>query len=84
MDAFSLPGKNKRTPGKSDDNIFEQFMNRYPISSERCVNREVTVSSQLEVGRESSGVALEGPCPVSLHHRMEVTVKAKMAIWKLT
>ena len=60
---FRYPEKNKRTPRKSDDNIFEQFMNRYPISSERCVNREVTVSAQLEVGRESSGVALEGCCP---------------------
>lgn len=83
MDAFSLVEK-KRTTRKSDDNIFDQFMNRYPISSERCVNREVTVSPQLEVGREWSGVALEELCSVSLHHRMEVTVKAKTAIWKHT
>ena len=81
MNAFSLAGKNKRTPGKSDDNIFDQFMNRYPISSERSVNREVTVSPQLEVGRESSGVAFEELCPLNLHHRMEVTIIAKMAIW---
>ena len=59
-------------------------MDRYPISSERSVNREVRYSPQLEVGRESSGVALEELCPVSLHHRMEVTVKAKLAIWKHT
>ena len=64
--------------------LFDQFMNRYPISSERLVNREVTVSPQLEVGRESSGVALEELCLLSLHHRMEVTVKAKLAIWKHT
>ena len=63
MDAFSLAGK-KRTAGKSDDNIFEQFMNRYPISSERCVNREVTGRPQLEVSRESSDVALAELCPV--------------------
>ena len=31
------------------------------------MNREVTVSPQLEVGRESSVVALEELCPVSLH-----------------
>ena len=83
MDSFSLAEK-KRTAGKSDDNIFDQLMNRYPISSERSVNWEVTGSPQLEVGRESSSVALEELCPVSLHHRMEVTVKAKMAIWKHT
>ena len=83
MDAFSLAGK-KRTAGKSDDNIFDQFMNRYPISSERSVNREVTVSPQLEVGRESFGVTLEELCPRSLDHKMEVTVKAKMAIRKNT
>ena len=83
MDAFSLAEK-KRTARKSDDNIFDQFMNRYPISSERCVNREVTGSPQLEVGRVSSSVALKELCPVGLHHRMEVTVKAKMAIRKHT
>ncbi|KAK2567145.1 hypothetical protein P5673_008949 [Acropora cervicornis] len=80
---FSLAAK-KRTDGKSDDNICDQFKVRYPISSERSVNRKVTVSPQLEVGRESSGVALEELCPVSLHHRMEVTVKARMAIRKHT
>ena len=83
MDAFSLVEK-KRTARKSDDNIFDQFMNRYPISSKRCVNREVTGSPQLEVGGESFGVAFEELCLLSLHHRMEVTVKAKMAIRKHT
>ena len=57
MDAFSLAEK-KGTAGKTDDNIFDQFMNRYPISIERSVNREVTISPQLELGRESSGFAL--------------------------
>ena len=60
--------RKKRTAGKSDDKIFEQFMDQHPISSERSVNREVTVSPQLEVGCESFGVALEELCPLSLHH----------------
>ena len=60
--------RQKRTAGKSNDKIFDQFMDQYPISSERSVNREVTASSQLEVGCESFGVALEELCPLSLRH----------------
>ena len=57
-------------------------MDQYPISSERSVNREVTVSLQLEVGSESFGVTIEELCRLS---RMEVTVLiAKMTIRKHT
>ena len=35
MDAFSITTKKKRTTGKSDDKIFDQFRDQYPTSSER-------------------------------------------------
>jgi len=52
------------------------------------LNREITESLQLEMGCESSGVALEELRPLILHenhsYREEVTVIAKMTIRKNT